>query len=143
MMRTGPRIAAFVTALAVVFAVSVWVGRSLGPQSDIAAAEHPAGHHAGTAAQPPRGLQASMDGYPLKLVQSLPSPERNSPLRFRIVDDAGAPVLRFEKPHEKLLHLIVVRNDLIAYQHVHPSLDDRGTWRHSPTQEHGGDGHGH
>ncbi|OBG16646.1 hypothetical protein A5765_07995 [Mycolicibacterium celeriflavum] len=128
-MRTGPRIAAFVTALAVVFAVAVWVGRSFGPKGDVTAAVHPAGHDAGAAAQPPGGLQASQGGYTLELAQSLRSAEPNSPLEFRILDEAGTPVVRFEESHEELLHLIVVRNDLTGYQHLHPVLDDRGTWR--------------
>jgi hypothetical protein len=37
-------------------------------------------------------------------------------------------VKRYVETHEKLLHLIVVRNDLAVFQHVHPSLDDQGTW---------------
>ncbi|KUH86439.1 hypothetical protein [Mycobacterium sp. IS-1556] len=127
-MKTGPRIAAFLTALAVVFAVAVWVGKAFGPQGDITVPAHPTGHDARTAAQQPGGLQASRGGYTLALAQSIPSAEPNSPLRFRILDDAGAPVLHFEESHEKLVHLIVVRNDLTGFQHLHPVLDDRGTW---------------
>ncbi|WP_235738846.1 DUF748 domain-containing protein [Nocardioides alcanivorans] len=31
--------------------------------------------------------------------------------------------------HEKQLHLIAVRRDLTGFQHVHPTLGERGTWR--------------
>lgn len=127
-MRTGSRIAIFVTALAVVFAAAVWVGRSFGPEHD-AAAERPAGHDNSTAAQPLGGLQASELGYTLDVARSIAPADPNASLQFRILYETGAPVQRFEESHDKLLHLIVVRNDLSAFQHLHPMLDDAGTWR--------------
>jgi len=30
--------------------------------------------------------------------------------------------------HQKDLHLIVVRRDMVGFQHVHLTLDDDGTW---------------
>ncbi|MGV0853397.1 hypothetical protein [Mycolicibacterium phlei] len=126
-MNTGTRVAAFLAALAVVFAVSTWAGRAFGPDSPT-----PAGHAAGHSADPaahPGGLQVTQDGYTLDLAQPLQRARRNAPVQFRILDAAGVPVTRFQKTHDQFLHLIVVRNDLSAFQHLHPVLDDDGLWR--------------
>ncbi len=70
----------------------------------------------------------AQDGYQLALEQrSLPA-GTSVPLRFRIVGPDGAPVIDYTTAHEKDLHLIVVRRDLSGYQHVHPELDESGTW---------------
>ena len=63
------------------------------------------------------------------MADSITTAQENVPLQFRIVSSTGAPVKRYATVHEKLLHLIVVRNDLASFQHVHPTLDDDGTWR--------------
>lgn len=48
--------------------------------------------------------------------------------RFRILGRDGAAVRSFERDQTKLLHLIVVRSDLLAYQHLHPTLGADGTF---------------
>jgi hypothetical protein len=48
---------------------------------------------------------------------------------FRVLGPDGNPVTRYAPTHDKDLHLIVVRRDLSGFQHVHPTLDDDGTWR--------------
>lgn len=54
---------------------------------------------------------------------------RTTPWSFQIVTAAeGLPVTRFDRDQTKLLHLIVVRRDMTAYQHVHPSLATDGTF---------------
>ncbi|KUI43147.1 hypothetical protein AU197_24305 [Mycobacterium sp. IS-1590] len=139
-MKTAPRIAAFIAALAVVFAASMWVGRSFGPESDAAAQHHSAAPE--DLEQPtrsPGGLQVTESGYTLDVTHPLPPANADSPLEFRILDQSGAPVRQFDETHEKLLHLIVVRNDLAAFQHLHPVLDDRGTWRTSVDFSRAGD----
>lgn len=129
-MKTAPRVAAFIAALAVVFAASMWVGRSFGPENDAASEQHSAAHDdRAQSAEAPGGLQVTASGYTLDVAQPLPPANRTSPLEFRILDRRGAPVKQFDETHEKLLHLIVIRNDLSAFQHLHPVLDDRGTWR--------------
>ncbi|KUI14020.1 hypothetical protein AU193_08280 [Mycobacterium sp. GA-1285] len=127
-MKTTPRIVAFIAILAVVFAASVWVGRSFGPESDVAAERHSAAYDV-QPVEAPGGLQVTESGYTLDVAQPLPPANRTWPLEFRVLDQRGAPVTQFDETHEKLMHLIVVRNDLSAFQHVHPVLDDRGTWR--------------
>lgn len=48
----------------------------------------------------------------------------NVPVRviFDIVDDRGATLREFATVHEKVMHVIVVRQDLAQFQHVHPSF---------------------
>ncbi|MGZ5397153.1 MAG: hypothetical protein ACXWEI_17435 [Mycobacterium sp.] len=118
-MKTGQKVTAFIVGLAAVFAISVWIGNAVGPQEATM-----------TAAQElPGGLQSAQDGYTLALDNSIATANPNVPLRFRILSPTGAPVKRYVETHEKLLHLIVVRNDLADFQHVHPTLDAEGTWR--------------
>ncbi len=117
-MKTGQKVAAFLVALAAVFAVAVWVGNAVGPQE----ATMTAGQEL------PGGLQSTQDGYTLELSDSIASASADVPLRFRILSPTGAPVKRYVETHDKLLHLIVVRNDLAVFQHVHPTLDAEGTW---------------
>jgi hypothetical protein len=117
-MKTGQKVTAFIVGLAAVFAISVWIGNAVGPQEATM-----------TAAQElPGGLQSTQDGYTLALDNSIATAGPKVPLKFRITSPTGAPVKRYVETHEKLLHLIVVRNDLADFQHVHPTLDAEGTW---------------
>jgi len=48
---------------------------------------------------------------------------------FKVTDaGTGEPVTHFDVEQSKKLHLIVVREDLTGFQHVHPTLDKRGRW---------------
>ncbi|ODQ88928.1 hypothetical protein [Mycolicibacterium flavescens] len=125
-MSTTARITSFVAALAVVFAVSVWVGRSYGPAPVAAGHSHPP---SASAAASPGGLQVTQSGYTLDLMQPLQSARGNAPFQFRILGPDGAPVEHFTETHEKLMHFIVVRNDLAVFEHLHPHLDEDGVWR--------------
>ena len=117
-MKTGQKVAAFLVALAAVFAISVWIGNVVGPkETTMAAAE-----------ELPGGLQATQDGYTLALADPIAAAGPDVLLRFQILSPSGAPVKRYVETHEKQLHLIVVRNDLAVFEHVHPVLDADGTW---------------
>lgn len=50
------------------------------------------------------------------------APQRENALIFSITR-AGTPVRSFEVEHEKSLHLVVVRNDLHEFQHLHPAFE--------------------
>ena len=117
-MKTGHKVIAFVVGLAVVFAVSVWIGNAVTPQEATTTATQ----------ELPGGLQTTQDGYTLALDNSIATANPDVPLKFQILSPTGAPHRRYVETHEKLLHLIVVRNDLAVFQHVHPTLDDQGTW---------------
>jgi hypothetical protein len=79
-------------------------------------------------ADPVRGLAVSEGG--LRLLLERTEIERAVPaeLRFSIVDEGGDPVRDFEVEHERRMHLIVARRDLTGFQHLHPEMDDDGTW---------------
>lgn len=129
-MNATQKIAGFAAALAVVFACALGLGAVLGPDGLPAAAGHTAAAacHAPAADQPPAGLAVTQDGYTLELAEAVTAAGVGQPLRFRITDASGAAVTNYVDSHEKPLHLIVVRRDLAHYQHVHPVLDDTGTW---------------
>ncbi len=131
-MKSAQKLAAFVVGLVVVFAVAVWVGTTVGPDGDVTA-EHSDRHTEASTEAPaasglPGGLQSTQNGYTLDLAEPVARANTKAPLQFRILDSSGSPVKQYIESHDKLLHLIVVRNDLAAYQHVHPVLDDDGTW---------------
>ena len=75
----------------------------------------------------------STPATPPPLVLALATPElpseRESELRFAIVDDDGRPARQFAVEHEKRMHLILVRHDGEGFQHLHPDMDPDGTWR--------------
>lgn len=135
-MKTPQKIAAFGFGLAVVFAAAFGVGATLGPDNSAVTAEHSQSHDGGSvttvgdtaAADQPAGLSSTEDGYTLEPTQTRLNAGKQVPLRFRITDAAGAAVTRYVNNHEKQLHLIVVRRDMVGFQHVHPTLDGNGTW---------------
>jgi hypothetical protein len=137
-MSTAQKFVGFIAGLAVVFAVAVGVGMLVG-RDGVQAPEHSNGHTETTpapdgpaanaaAAEHLDGLAASTQGYTLDLGNTIEVTGEGKPLRFQIVDATGAPLTRYVENHEKQLHLIVVRRDMVGFQHVHPILDDSGTW---------------
>jgi hypothetical protein len=77
---------------------------------------------------PVRGLSASADGLTLALATTHLTPGEPGQLRFQIVGDEGRAVREFEIEHEKRMHLIVARDDLTGFQHLHPRMDADGNW---------------
>lgn len=137
-MSTAQKFAGFIAGLAVVFAAAVGVGMLVG-RDGVQTPEHSNGHTETTiapdgpaanaaAAEHLDGLAASTQGYTLDLEDTIEVAGDGKPLRFQIVDATGAPLTRYVENHEKQLHLIVVRRDMVGFQHVHPTLDDSGTW---------------
>lgn len=128
-MNAPQKIVAFVAGLAMVFVVAFGVGATLGPDGAAVTSEHSQSHEGESVADDlPAGLSSTQDGYTLQLARSRFGAGQQIPLGFQITDVAGAPVTRYIENHEKPLHLIVVRRDMIGFQHVHPTLDRAGTW---------------
>ena len=135
------KLGGYALALALVGAGAWAVGQVAGPVAAEPAVEHgesghdeagqdelghgAAGHD--TAALP-GGLASALDGY--ALVPESTSYEVGTGQRFgfRITGPDGEAVTAFDEEHEKLLHLIAVRRDTAAFQHVHPELGPDGTW---------------
>jgi hypothetical protein len=136
-MNAAQKLAGFTAGLAVVFAGALGVGSAIGPTEN-AAARSTESHDTHGTSQPaddvdeadllPGGLMVSDGTYTLELATTQTATGANVPLRFRIVDAAGRPLTRYAISHDKQLHLIVVRRDMVGFQHVHPVLDGAGNW---------------
>jgi hypothetical protein len=74
-----------------------------------------------------RGLSAREDGLELVLDRRRFEPAQPGELSFRITEGKGT-LTRFEREHQRELHLIVVRDDLTGFQHLHPRMAANGTW---------------
>jgi hypothetical protein len=135
------KIAGFTLGLVVVFAAAFGVGATLGPDGG-ASAESTQAHDSmsgvgqdaageeknAPADELPGGLMSTENGYTLELAQTRVNAGKNVPLRFKITDSAGRPQTQYQVNHDKQLHLILVRRDMVGFQHVHPVLDGTGTW---------------
>ncbi|MFC4124064.1 hypothetical protein [Nocardia rhizosphaerae] len=127
-MNATTKFAGFTLGLAAVFGIALGVGALVGPEP-----AEPAGHDehetmAAPSADLPGGLLVTDQGYTLALDQPDTTTAAPTPVRFRILGADGTPVTNYETSHDKDLHLIVVRRDMAGFQHVHPALDQTGTW---------------
>ncbi|WP_433197426.1 hypothetical protein ACQP1G_00975 [Nocardia sp. CA-107356] len=129
-MNASSKFAGYALGLAAVFGIALAIGATLGPEPTESAHDSTAHGAMGESKsdQVPAGLMASENGYTLRLDTSQTSAAANVPLRLRILNREGAPVTNYIRSHDKDLHLIVVRRDMAAFQHVHPTLDRAGTW---------------
>jgi hypothetical protein len=76
----------------------------------------------------PGGLAVSVAGYTLQVSPKTFEAGREETFGLRILDRGGHAVRDFDEQHGERMHLIVVRRDLVHYQHLHPSLGTDGTW---------------
>ncbi|WP_102143712.1 hypothetical protein [Mycobacterium hubeiense] len=127
-MNAPQKIAGFVLGLVVVFAAAVGLGAAVGPDRGNVAVEPKDTSARAASADLPDGLTSTKNGYTLELAETRVDAGPQVPLRFRIIGPNGVAVTNYVESHEKQLHLIVVRRDMVGYQHVHPTLDASGTW---------------
>ena len=76
----------------------------------------------------PGGVSVAADGLLLVPSETRFDPEVSREWTFRIEDDEGEAVTDFEELHGERGHLILVRRDLTRFRHLHPTVDDDGTW---------------
>lgn len=144
-MSAGARIAAFVAALGLVFAVASLAGAEISPTVESAPAEHEggeeemethgvssgAGEHTDEGAAAPAalpGLAVAEAGYRLVPDRTEFESGTDDGFGFRIVDSAGETVREFDTEHARKMHLIVVRRDFANFQHLHPRQRPDGSW---------------
>ena len=149
-MNVATKLVGFAAGVAVVFGGAAGVGAVVGPLGDGASAssesmaehgpdaedahdsgsgaDHGSKHAGGDSGELPGGLMISQGGYELDLAEATLPAESDAPLRFRILRHDGEPVTEYAEEHGKALHLIVVRRDMVGYQHVHPTLGSDGVW---------------
>jgi len=126
-MSASRTLALYGAGLAAVLAASVAVGAAAEPIGLSNAAPEEAAHGGGMAEGMVPGL-AVAEGD-LRLVPStgaVPAGEEVG-YAFRIAGDGGT-VVDFEIEHTKPMHVIVVRRDLVGFQHLHPEMGPDGTW---------------
>ncbi|MFL5964562.1 MAG: hypothetical protein ACJ757_16920 [Gaiellaceae bacterium] len=75
-----------------------------------------------------QGLAVSANGFTLALGRRIATPGRRFQLTFRILDERGRTLRDFDVKHTKRLHLVVVRRDMIDFQHLHPTQAADGSW---------------
>ena len=135
-MNTGAKVGIFAAGLCVVFAAAMAIGNTVGPvDTEPAAMDHgkddamkdmPGMSEA--ADKVPGGLQVAENGYRLVLDEPRQSPNDAATVSFQILGPDGDPLTDYATLHDKLLHFIVAKRDLSGFQHVHPTLDEHGTW---------------
>jgi hypothetical protein len=74
------------------------------------------------------GRRSELAGITLRPAPTTFAAGTQATWRFRLAGCDGKPVRKLEPENGKLLHLIVVRTDLTAYQHLHPRMQRDGTW---------------
>jgi hypothetical protein len=126
-MTATLKLALFAGALALLFGAAALAGGAVGPLRDAGTARGHGGEMA-MDADAVRGLAVSEGGLTLELGRRAAAPGKRFSLAFRIRDDRGDAVRRFDREHTKRMHLIVVRRDLTGFQHLHPVEAADGTW---------------
>jgi hypothetical protein len=139
-MRAPAKVAAFVAVLAIVTGGGAVLGAAAGPidvggddDHDVhagteAAAESTDAAEGSEAEELPGGLAVAQAGYRLDVASAALAAGEPAVFRFRVLDEGGVPVTRFDVEHEKRLHLVVVGRTLVDYVHVHPSMAADGEW---------------
>ncbi|SHF26704.1 hypothetical protein [Streptoalloteichus hindustanus] len=128
-MNTAAKLSAYGAALVLVFAGAWAAGSAAGPLTVGAGAEP--GPHApgGSAGIQPDGLASARDGYTFVPERTTLTPGVAEEFAFRITGSGGAAVTQFDEAHEKRMHVVLVRRDGAAYQHLHPEMSADGVWR--------------
>lgn len=125
------KLALFFAFLAVVGGVAALAGAATGSKPAVSAGTH--GDAMGMEAMTPQaqaranGLASSTAGFTFSPTETTLRRGANS-FRFRILGTDGKTVHSFDLDGGVRLHLIVVRRDLVGYQHLHPKLAADGTW---------------
>ena len=127
----------FGAGLAAVLAGSLSLGRATG---DVAAAEpaptpHVEESHAAEPHDTPAvdagvatGTSLSAGGLRLDVETTSFPPSQATLLDFRVLDEDGSPVTDFDVEQGKRMHLVLVSRDLSRHAHLHPEMDEGGTW---------------
>jgi hypothetical protein len=118
-MKTTTRLAGFGVVLAAIAGLGAGLGAAVGP--DVAQVEVEAPAPIG------QGVVAAAEGYRLVPADHLLDRDGGT-FRFAVEDQHDRAVHEFTPIHERDLHLIVVDRELTTFHHVHPTLDDEGTW---------------
>jgi hypothetical protein len=147
-MSTPARLASFAVLLVALFAAGTAAGKLLEPSAPggepveegemdaaadaghVEAEDEMQGHSEMASAEVDLapGTARAAQGYSLELAETVTEAGDERDLRFHILDAEGRPVTDFEVEHERRMHVIVARDDLTGFQHIHPEMDADGEW---------------
>lgn len=135
-MNAPTRLAAFGVAAVVTLGGGAALGAAAGPAPTPAPtvhSDHEESPMSSTTLDPAThtghdGQPAAVGAYRIDVDSTVVEPGAPQPFTFQVLDASGAAVTAFEDRHERLMHLIVISNDLTDYSHLHPQLADDGTW---------------
>ncbi|HEX5762645.1 MAG TPA: DUF4396 domain-containing protein [Solirubrobacterales bacterium] len=125
----GPpvRAVAIATAAAFIFGSAVLIAEV----ADGDGGGHGGGHEAAqTTSHEEHAMReaANENGMTLRLDSDELPAGRDAELGFTVRGEDGEPLRDFDVVHAKRMHLIVVRDDLTGFQHLHPEIDGSGRW---------------
>lgn len=83
--------------------------------------------HAGHGSVPLGGLLVSQDGYTLAMKSNILRSGRQAVV-FELIGPLGKALTEYTPVHEKEVHFMAIRRDMAGFQHVHPTMDQFGTW---------------
>jgi len=115
------RLGAFAVVLLGTFGTAYAVGEQL-PGHSHGTTGHTHTHPAGGMSTP---VPAGFESNGFQLVTDHVKPGLAT---FHLRGPDGTTVTKFDKVHEALLHVIIVRPDLSDYHHVHPEVRSDGSW---------------
>lgn len=135
-MNAAARIGAFVSLLVLVFAAAAFAGSKIDPSVDEPETEMEMegsemkmeGHEQTTPTAALPGLAVASGGFELTLPETILEPAAETDFNFSVLDRAGDTVRDFDVEHDRRMHLIVVRRDFQAFQHLHPEQLADGSW---------------
>lgn len=84
------------------------------------------GEHSGHSSMTTSGLTTDDMKLEWRYSPERPKPGEKTKIKLLVYNKAGKPVDKFETNHEKLMHLIIVRDDLTEFNHVHPVYKGNG-----------------
>jgi hypothetical protein len=88
----------------------------------------PASDHSDPHAQHTQHDTASAKPADIVFRDGTPSPDASQPFTLRFhLEESGRPVANLEPTHEKRMHLIIVRDALDVFLHLHPEIAADGT----------------
>lgn len=128
-MSVALKLGLFVAALVAVFGAATALGNGV----DQVVTDKPASmEHDEEKEEPmdhtPGGLQVAENGYRFVLDAADRKADPEAKVSFTILGPEGKPLTEYATLHDKDLHLILAKRDLSGFQHVHPTLDEDGTW---------------
>jgi hypothetical protein len=74
------------------------------------------------------GLSDTQAGYRLTSTDATLAAGKTAAYRFTVTEPDARPVTAFAVDQTKRLHFYAVRSDLTGFQHIHPVMDNSGTW---------------